>query len=386
MKKSKFLLTATLCFSFIFNLLNINVNAFEISLERNEISYKNTASEYVSNAFDKIVESLMESDLFVSRVNDINALGIGTSFFVYDSSDTVQENVFYFPIIDESQNNVVYLIEAIGVDNGYICNPLDHMVDVLNEIDYIDNQSIAYLYNYDVYFETQTDKINTTYYYNDDYNMEMNPYISSFDNSFVNRDFNEKRSQILDSMKSLSDFHEYNWKSNDEILNTKLYGYLTLSNPQGQYGYGMCWASSVATVHNYLKPLSSVVTGFEVCNRMGIGYGYGGSVYDEQDALWLYGINYNYIRNINTFNWSYLTSNIDSLKPLIANGYSAIGAGHAVTVTGYTGSSSTNNNVRMWNGNLNGGSGGYEYISYGNGYFTDGSGTIFYWQTTLSYQ
>ena len=53
----------------------------------------------------------------------------------------------YYPIIDSSTNQVVYLIETIGIDGRYICNPLDHMVDVLNEIDYINNDSVAYYLN-----------------------------------------------------------------------------------------------------------------------------------------------------------------------------------------------------------------------------------------------
>lgn len=62
----------------------------------------------------------------------------------------------------------------------------------------------------------------------------------------------------------------------------------------GQYGYDMCWASAAATVINYKKTIT--VTPYEICNRLGIGYDDAGNIYDEQEALSLYGVSYGKIR------------------------------------------------------------------------------------------
>lgn len=318
----------------------------------------------------------MTDKLFLSRITDRNSLGIAEPYIVYHCNADEQEKILYFPLIDKSKNKVVYLVEAIGVNGKYICNSLDHMVEALNDIRYLDNQCIVYLLNSDIYLETTSKIINVTEYYSP----ETSKYISVNDEKIMSRTFEEKKEDINERFNILYDFKKYEWESEEEILNTKMYGTLILSNPQGQYQYNMCWASAVATVHNYL--ISKVTNGFEVCTRMGIGYNDGATIYDTQDALAQYNIIYDEIR-LSPLTWTELTGNINVSKPIIINGLNSEGAGHAVTIYGYV---DTRKTVQVWNSFLNSGSGGYATFTYDSGYFTNGDGVAYFWISSLSYQ
>ncbi len=385
MKKIVSFISVFLCCSFI--VCSTTVFAQTSSNTSNISAQKEASHKYVLSCFEDIIASQMDNDMFLSRINDINMLVLGVPYIVYHNEHTIQNNVMYYPIIDSSTNQVVYLIETIGIDGRYICNPLDHMVDVLNEIDYINNDSVAYYLNNSVYFETESAKIDSTYFYNNDYNMKnYSIMLSESESEFINSTFEEKKSIISQNTTTLMDFSNYIITDADSVLSMKCYGYLNLNNPQGQYDYDMCWASAVATVNNYLN--STVTNGFEVCTRMGKGYNDGGNAYEIQDALWKYGIDYGYVR-ADALTWQQLKNNIDSDYPPIANGSNtAYTNGHTVTISGYkpNSQSSTAYNVRIWNSALNGGTGGYSDISYGDPFYTEGGGIPYYWSATISYQ
>lgn len=156
---------------------------------------------------------------------------------------------------------------------------------------------------------------------------------------------------------------------------------LDLHNPMGQYGYDMCWASSVATVINYKKTIT--VTPYEICDRMETGYNDTGNIYDEQDALNLYGVSYEKIR-FAMLGWNEIKDNIDSGNPVIAN-LACVNPnyiGHAVTVYGYTSSKK----IEYWDSYLNNGKGESKPITYssaGNS-FLEMKNHAYCWQTSLS--
>lgn len=339
------------------------------------------ATDCVKENFEDIIDVLMTDDIFVSRITDRDALDIGKPYIVYSTNTSNQEEIYYYPIVDENTNNVVYLIEAIGVNGTYSCNALDHMIEVLNEIDYVDEDCIVYCIGNELYFENSSKTINASLYYNGDCG-EICEYTSTDCDSFLELPFKEKEKMVSERLQNLTESELYEWRAEEEKMRAKLYGSLTLTNPQGQYVYNICWASAVATVYNYLT--DSVVSGVEVCTRMGISLNLGGTVYDEQDALALYNINYSKIRK-EPLSWSELKENIDGGKPAIANGFNSTGTGHAVTICGYTGSSSTSGYVTIWNSYLNDGQGGYATFKYGKGYFTNGDGCNYNWETSLSY-
>lgn len=379
MKIKCFVLSIILCIQFLF--CSVETFAYNSENASLEVNQETIASNYVNNSFNTIIGYLMNDNIFMSRVADVNALYIGEPYLVYHAELNAQNNVFYFPIIDESIHQVVYLIEAIGYDGQYACNTLDSMVDLLNDINYIDNECIAYYINGDVYFETEFNVINSTDYYNDDFGIAKPYMLNSEDMAFKNESFYEKQTNVNARINNLFDLNVDTNLDEESLLNKKMGGYLTLSHPMGQYGYNMCWASSVATVHNYF--FTSVLNPFEVCNRMGIDYNAGGNSYEIQDALWLYGINYNYVRS-SALTWYELMQNIDNATPPIASGTnSAYYYGHAVTVSGYA-EMQGSRIMQIWNSSLNGGSGGFAAMTYGSPFYTDGGGIPYYWAATVS--
>lgn len=296
-------------------------------------------------------------------------------FVIYHVGEDQQDKVYYYPITD-NDGVIQLMVEAIIIDDVAECNLSDNLVDLMNQIDYEEEDIIVYRQDNCIFVETPSESLNAYYFYNEPKQRLMYTVESEW-----NTTFEEKKATIENATDNMTEFEPIG--DIDEFLNIRMGGSLSLTNPMGQYGYGMCWASSVATVHNYLT--NTVITGFEVCNRMGIGYDAGGTIYDEQDALAKYNITYNSIRG-SALTWSQLTGNIDASKPIIANGSSSGTIGHAVTIYGYSGTSSSLSNVKIWNSNANNGTGGYSTFNYSSGYFTDASGTAYTWGSSLSYQ
>lgn len=142
----------------------------------------------------------------------------------------------------------------------------------------------------------------------------------------------------------------------------------------------MCWASAAATIVNYL--LNRVVTGFEICNHLGIGYDTGGTIYDVADGINYYGLQYNRISNCKLGN-DEVESNIDDGKPfVIVAYYDDDYMGHDITGYGYYGTT-----IYYWDSNANNGSRGYgtfEYNQSGSCLVADGK--VYSWVGTLSYE
>lgn len=300
---------------------------------------------------------------------------------MYNVGEHQQDKVYYYPLSDE-QEKIVLVVEAIIIDGKVICNLSDDLVELLNVVQYKNEDTLIYHYEGNVYAETPEKTINAYYVY-----VEPDENKACLEMPDWDIPYEEKKSIVNEAEKNMIEFSKPKFESEEELLVTKMYGKLTLSHPKGQYGYAMCWASTVATIHNYY--ISSVVTGFEICTRMGIGYNAGGNIYDEQDALALYNITYDRIRS-SALTWDELKENIDEEKPFIINGVAASSSnlssyvGHAVTGYGYSGENYSSRTVAIWNSNFNNGTGGYATFSYGEGCFTD-SGRVFYWASTLSY-
>lgn len=374
MKKFRNLVAFVLCISLLGTSMNVmaRTNSSKKKTDNSEL----IAREYVMESFDEIISSLLENETFKSRVTDKSTFILGEAYIVYRADMECQDKVFYFPIVDKWTEKIVYLIETIGVDGTYVCNTLDGIVEVLNEVDYLNNECIVYYVEENMYVETPSKIINVCEFYNEE---NDSTYCSCIEDEFFGNSFKEKKNAVYYRKNELVDYQKHEGKNNAE---KKLYGSLTLVKPQGQYAYGMCWAAAVATVHNYFE--YSVITGFEVCTRMGIGYDTGGTIYDMQDALALYNITYNKVRK-RILTWDELTNNIDKGYPIIIGGYSSVNVGHAVTIYGYSGSASSTSNILIWNSYLKSGKGGEAKFTKNKGYFTNGDGVAYQWEESLSY-
>lgn len=148
----------------------------------------------------------------------------------------------------------------------------------------------------------------------------------------------------------------------------------------GQGAYANCWAASVATIVNYRKS-SYYLTAKAVCDKMGIGYNAGGTIYDKRNALKKYGYNYNYIRN-SQLSWSQIWSNLSGKWP-IAMSTSSSNSAHALTLVGCRNARGLYY-ITVWNSATS----AYEtmqYISNGKTTYMMNN-AIFTWTKSLSYK
>ena len=105
-------------------------------------------------------------------------------------------------------------------------------VDVLNEIGYLDNETVFYYYQNQLVAENSVEKINVGYS-----EKPVTICVDAEENNFYNKSFKDKKKLIYEK---ISDFKASKPAegSGDMIFG----GNLTLHIPAGQHGYGMCWA------------------------------------------------------------------------------------------------------------------------------------------------
>ena len=337
--------------------LTSTVNVFAVATSN---YYENATNESVilkgvTERLENIKENAIEYKELFCDYNEEFTYYIGDPYIMYQVEAETQDEVIYYPIVCEELNKVEFTVDVARICDDYTYNLSGGYVEILNEIGYVDNDMISYVYNGIVFFETEYRCIDSYDFYVEGKVDEAPAWDIPFKNKI----------EQIENVKFNSCNKPDSFSGIEE--NARYYGSLTLKNPRGQYSYGMCWACSVATVYNYLK--TTPITGFDVCNAMGIGY---------------YGINYSHIRN-SSLTYSQIQSNINNSKPFIINGLynGTSGSGHAVTGYGYI-SSGSSAEVKIWDSALNGGTGAYSSFIPSNAYFTS-NGVNFYWVTTLSY-
>lgn len=302
-------------------------------------------------------------------------LWLANPYIVYNSSVN-QEAIYYFPVVKE--NNIISIFTVLDTEYGLMHQCGDDIAEYLNEINYLETNPVIYEYNNSVYAENNNSKVclySRPVSFLDYSTAALQNYEEFFDLTYAEK-YNKINQKIPDMVLC-----EKGELLSDSDLSNSARNSLDLHNPMGQYGYDMRWASSVATVINYKKTIT--VTPYEICDRMGTGYNDTGNIYDEQDALNLYGVSYEKIR-FAMLGWNEIKDNIDSGNPVIAN-LACVNPnyiGHAVTVYGYTSSKK----IEYWDSYLNNGNGESKPITYssaGNS-FLEMKNHAYCWQTSLS--
>lgn len=359
------------------------LNVLETKAENPTDNYE----DFLSAIPDRVTAYIADNEeVFLSNSGDVNSLTLdskeyimGNPFIIYNFGE-VQDEVYYYPVMDTDTGLAVWVVGIIGTEHGYVYEMKESMADRLNQIDDLDEKWIFYILAGHLYAENQNRIL--------DIGESALPKEESLkrmaeENWFMALSYTEKLELITEKMQHFQPFSPVQWESEEEQLNSLLTTSLTLYSPQAQYENGMCWASATATIVNYLQ--SRVVTGFEVCNHVGIGYDAGGSIYDMQDGLSYYNISYNFIRS-RALTWDELSANIDSKKPiaLCAHGiYNGVVVGHAGVIFGYSGSGSSRE-IKVWNPYKNGAEVTISYNGIGSCFTIDG--TVYGWDSSLSYE
>lgn len=299
--------------------------------------------DYASNRLLPLVKTL-ENDYedFRITINNVNNISLGKPYVIYNSlSCEEQDNIYYFPVIED---NIIKCILSISVDeNTYNASLSEDIAVGLNNINYVcDNNYIFYRDKGNIYAENSKHEIKKL-------NVGItNDYINSDEKnlkSFTNLLFDKKVEQISNNYGKNS----YKLEANDVSPFGNARGFSKLSphnvrlNTKGcfvsQYFDGNCWAASVATTLRYLNYSKfKKLTARNVCDKVGIGYNEGGSIYDEQKALIEYGItDYNIFR-FYPIEFKMIQKNILNQKPVLVgcNNLKSITSGHVVPIIGYS--------------------------------------------------
>lgn len=301
-----------------------------------------SAREYAEGEIYKFLSSLdPNSEFYYANGSDLT---LADPYIIYMAGQDTQDEAYSFPVYDKKTGKVIYVADVFSAvqKDGFMCNFGMAYSELFDRLDYINHPEnvIVYRIGYSVFYEKRDQVF-------DDYGntITVNVDMSEKEKAFVQLSFEEKKEAVNNRLTQMAPAKPVTL-SEEEAMQAKMRGYLTLYNPRFQYNYGMCWACAVATTYNYLYTAS--ITGFDVCNAMGIGYNAGGSIIDEKDALNLYGVVYNNMRYFSTYynpmSYSNIVTNIDYERPLIMNGSSNSG-NHAVTIYGYNGSSGASYNI-----------------------------------------
>lgn len=331
--------------------------------------------DYLDEKWDEIIfvaKDFAENGNY--QIGDETELAIADPYIYYLPGRDIQDEVYYFPVYDNKTGEILFNVNVAGLGDKYTHGLSSDLAYALNEADYLSVPCVIYTYGGGVYVENANGKI-----CGGDSSKDSMP--SREETAFRNLAFSDKAMLMLERAANLKKAMPIVWESEDENLNAIMMALLTLRTPMGQYGYNMCWASTVATIANYLR-YPTIITGYDVCNRLSIGYNSGGNAYNIQDGLWIYGIDYTLRSRYLT--WNELTSNIDSAYPIAAGGFpSGSSIGHSVTIYGYTGSSGSSSNVNIWDSALSNGNGNYSTFTYNSGAFVS-NGTTYFWENTAS--
>ena len=299
-----------------------------------------SVTEFIDGKFSDIEEIVSSSFAEITPEKEIQ---LGKPYIVYNFNE-YQDEVYYYPLTADGKIEAV--LGIIGTDWGYTyeisydCG----LIELLDEMDYLNNGCIFYTVDGELYYESEN-------------GVSAEPAVSfaclteqmpdADELAFAAMSFEEKQQKITDKLASFKYVDTQSFDEN-EPDNMK-YGAMktiTLRKPQSQYSYNMCWACAVATIVNTLNWTS--YTGYDVCNRMGIGFDTGAEAEQMKTALSYYGVNYK--KTNDALGWDEIKQNIDAgypiamcMVPYYANPEIK---GHSITLYGYD---SSNHYIQIWN-------------------------------------
>ncbi|MBD5156981.1 MAG: hypothetical protein HDT13_05045 [Butyrivibrio sp.] len=245
-----------------------------------------SARDYVYGKLPEIFDSAVSFARDIKEDNFIEYyLELGAPYIIYNFEE-YQDEIYYYPLIADGKTE--FLLAVIGTDMGYTyeLSMGGEMIYLLNELNYPDNDCLFYVIDGELCYETKNGG-------------ESNPDLSAVyrtDSSldgeellFAAKSFEEKKRIISDKISAFKPVTPVQMEQ-EELDNLKYGKIIQLRSPQRQYNTNMCWACVVANIVNTLN--WTYYTGYDICNRMGIGFYSGGDVEDMKLALSYYSINY----------------------------------------------------------------------------------------------
>ena len=330
------------------------------------------ATLYVESELDSIM--LMVKHWAEAMNIDKEKLGevyVGEPYFICDLDTNESDEIYYYPIILSKTDQIVCVVSLLGTIDGWTYSVDTEMVELLEDVDYTENQTIFYESD-DCIFADNCESVES-----------LNNIGNAECENFSEKTLDEKVDVIYEKMQNVQKIDtDVQVESNLEAY-TPGYtkdaksNFLTLHNPQGQGTLPICWAASVATIVNYIKGKN--ISAKAVCRKEKTGYK-GAGIDTKKKALSDYGVKYNKNRDYQ-IGWTTIKSNIDAKKPIAVSSFTSDGErGHAVTAYAYF-SVGTGKYVAIWNSGNNSIQ-TFKYQKTGSCYSYNNA--TFIWKATLS--
>lgn len=330
------------------------------------------ATLYVESELDSIM--LMVRHWAEALNIDKDKLGevyVGDPYFICDLDTSESNEIYFYPIINSGNDQIVCVVSLLGTVDGWTYSVDTEMVELLEDVDYTENQTIFYESD-DCIFADNYESV------------ESLDHIGNAEcENFSEKTFDEKVDVIHEKMLNVQKVDtDVQVESNLEAYtpgytkNAKA-NVLTLYNPQSQGTLPICWAASVATIVNYIK--GKKISAKAVCRREKTGY-VGANIDTKQKALKDYGVRYSKNRDYQ-IGWTTIKSNIDAKKPIAVSSFTSDGKrAHAVTAYAYV-TAGTTKYVAIWNSGSNSVQ-TFKYQKSGSCYSYNNA--TFFWKATLS--
>lgn len=219
-----------------------------------------SAREYAEGEIYKFLSSLdPNSEFYYANGSDLT---LADPYIIYMAGQDTQDEAYSFPVYDKKTGKVIYVADVFSAaqKDGFMCSFGMAYSELFDRLDYINHPEnvIVYRIGYSVFYEKR-DQV-----FDDNGNtITVNVDMSEKEKAFVQLSFEEKKEAVNNRLTQMAPAKPVTL-SEEEAMQAKMRGYLTLYNPRFQYNYGMCWACAVATTYNYLYTAS--ITGFDVCN------------------------------------------------------------------------------------------------------------------------
>lgn len=364
-------ITVTSCFSFQANAAN---PAKSFQQEKKLLTVLNSSDKRTKNTIKNMIKEMIPADSYSSlEVHDY------VSAYNVDSKETF----YLYPVSIDG----IVLYTAHTDKNGDVT--ITNNTKALSSINKLsDGDSYAIYVDNGIYYAADDDETVELYkegydIYDEGLNFDNLSYEDIYDTITKGVDYLFEEFEELTLKDTLSSSTDetiltgwedwWNWWD-DTPTGENVTQKCGITNFLRQGNYGLCWACTVGTIVNYKTGLN--LTGMDIADRMGIGYDDGGTIYQIQQALGLYGLSYTVKTSKPSF--AQVKSNIDADRPF-GICLTASNAGHAITGYGYaynTGDTSANastNLVYAWDSN------GYQISFKHNANTISTSGYNFTW-------
>lgn len=244
---------------------------------------------------------------------------LGSPFVIYDSDCETQDEIYYFPIQD-SNDRIIYILSIMGTNYGWnYCLSTEWIGEIKDSYTCGMTDEFYHVKNKLISETVASDKIKNKIYMGSGRARDIR---KELEKRFVKTD--------IDALNMMKDVEAmYNPSFQVDSLNYKK---CQLHNKKSNNGHGMCWASSVSTICNYIRGTN--IDPINVCGLMGIGPDAGAIDDVAQDALEKCGVRYPCNVSVQ-MTYKRIKENIQLKYPIYVHGKRQKGSGHAVTVYGY---------------------------------------------------